>query len=74
MKIRLLTSMAGAYTFAAGQVIDVPNPTRDMLAWLRPLPDGSVRAEVVLDEPEEAMVGAGEHAVVRRRRGRAVGS
>lgn len=68
MKIRFLTTIPGAHhTFHMGQVIDVAKPTADMLAWLRPLPDGTVRAEVVREEErnELATVSAPERAVKR---------
>jgi len=78
VKIRVLMTLAGSGTslFSAGQVIEVTKPTAEMLAWLRPLADGSVRAEIVReDESDEATISTGEHAVARegRRRGRAVG-
>jgi hypothetical protein len=67
MKIRFLSSIPTATgCFHFGQVIEVERPTADMLAWLKPCGDGTVRAEVVRDEHEELEV-----ATVRMgRRGR----
>ena len=78
MKIRILMTLAGsgASLFSPGQVIEVTKPTAEMLAWLRPLADGSVRAEIVReDESDEATINTGEQAVARegRRHRRAVG-
>jgi hypothetical protein len=58
VKIRFLMTIPTEYSaFHRGQVIDVPKPTPEMLAWLKPLPDGSQRAEIVRDdEPELATV------------------
>lgn len=59
MKIRFLVTTASAspdFPFRAGQIIDVPHPTPEMLAWLKPLPDGTKRAEVFDAEPIEAAV------------------
>jgi hypothetical protein len=68
MKIRFLTTIPTATgRFCFGQVIDVEHPTPDMLAWLQPCADGTVRAEVVRDEIDEQL----EVATVRMgRRGR----
>lgn len=71
MTIRFLQpvdSETPGFPFLPGQVIVVTNPTPDMLAALRPLPDGSRLAEVVADEePEFAAVVDPERAVSRRR-------
>lgn len=70
MKIRFLTTIAAErFAFHRGQVIDVAEPTPEMLAWLEPLADGSRRAEVVREEADEddelATVAAPERAVRR---------
>jgi hypothetical protein len=59
VKIRFLVTTASSrpeYPFRAGQVINVPQPTPEMLAWLTPESDGTVRAEVVPEEAPEAAV------------------
>lgn len=51
MRIRFLTTIPTDFgAFQYGQVIDVAEPTPDMLAWLRPGPDGMARAEVVRED------------------------
>jgi hypothetical protein len=70
MKIRFLTTIPTAFgAFQYGQVIDVAEPTPDMLAWLQPGPDGTRRAEVVREDrsvtSEVAVTASGA-----RRRGR----
>ena len=67
-----MTIASADTTFRCGQIIDVPTPTAEMQAWLLPMADGSYRAEVVREEPEAAVVGAGERAVRPRARGRRV--
>lgn len=66
MKIRFLrTTPSGVegFPFQAGQIIDVPAPTPDQLAWL----DG-VQAEALKEvEPETAVVRDPERAVKRTR-------
>ncbi len=74
MKIRFLTTIPyGHGAFYMGQVIDVQEPTPDMLAWLEPTTDGTRRAELVRDDdaPELATVSVAERAVVRRGKRRA---
>jgi hypothetical protein len=69
VKIRFLTTIpVGAFAFHYGQVIEVDDPTPDMLAWLEPLPDGTRRAEVVREDDVDdvATVTAPEVAVTRR--------
>lgn len=67
MKIRILTSMASErWSFRAGQVIDVPEPTPEMKAWLKPTADGIVRAELVREKSETATVTGGERAVAMK--------
>jgi hypothetical protein len=74
MTIRFLTTIASAQTtFRGGQVIHVACPTPEMLAWLQPLPDGTVRAEVVRDEGDAELAVMGdtsEDASLRRGRAR----
>jgi hypothetical protein len=69
MKIRFLTTIPterGAFHY--GQVIDVAEPTPEMLAWITPCPDGTRRADVVREDrsvtSEQAVMATG------RRRGR----
>lgn len=72
MKIRFNTTIPTTYgAFHRGQVIDVAEPTPQMLAFLEELPDGTRRAEVVRDEDDSelATVSAPERAVKRRKRG-----
>jgi hypothetical protein len=59
MRIRFLQTTASArpgYPFVAGQVIDVAEPTEEMLVWLEVQPDGTRRAEVVANEAPVAAV------------------
>jgi len=70
MKIRFLTTIPSGFgAFQYGQVIDVDEPTPDMLAWLTPGQDGTRRAEVVREDrsvtSEQAVMASGA-----RRRGR----
>ena len=70
MKIRFLTTIPTQFgAFQYGQVIDVSEPTPEMLAWLRPGPDGTRRAEVIREDrslsSEQAVMASGA-----RRRGR----
>lgn len=70
MKIRFLTTIPTPFgAFQYGQVIDVAHPTPEMLAWIRPGPDGTRRAEVVREDrsvtSEQAVMATGA-----RRRGR----
>ena len=68
MKIRFLRttpSAVPAYPFQAGQIIEVEKLTEEMRAWLKPAADGTVLAELIGAEPELAIVGVAEHAVVR---------
>lgn len=56
MKIRFLRTIATARGgFRVGQVIEVAEPTPDMLAWLTPLPDGTRRAEVVREDDADLL-------------------
>ncbi len=70
MKIRFLTTIPTQFSaFRSGQVIDIDQPTPEMVEWLKPGPDGTRRAEVVRDDHSVTS----EHAVMAsgaRRRGR----
>jgi hypothetical protein len=71
MQIRFLTTIPTEHgAFHCGQVIDVAEPTPQMLAWLEVLPDGTRRAEVVreaaVEDVELATVAMPERAVVKR--------
>lgn len=76
MRIRFNTSVFGEKVwFRAGQILTVPRLPPDLAVWLKVLPDGSRRAEILPeDEPECATVAAGpERAtlpVAKRRRAR----
>jgi hypothetical protein len=74
MKIRFLRTTASAspgYPFQAGQVIDVADPTPQMLAWLERQADGSQIAEVVREsDGERAVIETGERAVTVSQSGR----
>lgn len=67
MKIRFLTSIVSdSFSFRGGQIVTVPK----MPPELKPFVDG-VRAEIVTDEPELAVVGeSSERAVMPHGRGR----
>lgn len=64
MKVRILTSIAGArFAYQPGQILDVTDAEPDVRAWLTvPLADGTFRAEVL----EEAVTGPPETAARRR--------
>jgi hypothetical protein len=58
MRIRFLRTTASSrpgFPFAAGQIIDVPS-TEEVLAWLKPGPDGERAAEVIGEDAPEAAV------------------
>jgi hypothetical protein len=69
MRIRFLHTTASSnphYPFQAGQIIEVPELTREMRNWLK-----SGGAEVLPEiEPEAAVVGADERAVEAKPRAR----
>lgn len=70
MKVRFLRMTDSAqpgFPFVPGQVIEVATLTPEVREWLKPLDDGSYRAVVLDDEPEQAaaVIPTPEVAVMR---------